>query len=370
MNISLLKQQYVKEKDTIYCSLLRLACINDNKTYNQTEITSAISTLNQISAYEGVHKRLIPLLLAKSKKLNIFEGLNKPTQHALLKGTQIGVVSQLAKQYQLNILIDELSEHQIPIILLKSTAFSNRLYSKEHPRLSNDIDILVQEENWVKAQNIIANVMNYKAKTLPDVFGDAYEISYIPKGSTGDSVDLHMALINPLLFNINENYLWQTSLKHPFYNNDKIRELSAECALLHQAIHAFGDMNFCKYNLVDTHEILTQLKPNIDEVISLAQQWKCTLPLYFLLNNHQNIIENKINDKFIKSIEPSTIKKQIAIRLLNSEFNQPSLSSKSKRYRFNQLMSLFVFVGSLKNVFRMQWVFLISYLKLDSKNCG
>ncbi len=368
MNISILKKQYIKEKDAVYCRLLRLACINDSVTYNQTEMALAISTLNQLDVYQSVHKRVLPLLLAKAKKLNIFERLNESVQQILLKNTKLGIVSQLAKQYQLDILINELNDHEIPMILLKSTAFTNTLYSKEYPRLSNDIDILVKKKDWNKAQNIIANVMDYKAKVLPDVFGDAYEITYTPKGKAGDSVDLHMALINPLLFDIDENYLWETSRRHPLYQNENIRELSAECSLLHQAIHAFSDMNFCKYNLVDTHEILIQLKPNIDEVIGLAKSWGCELPLYFLLKNHQNIIQNDIDDRLIKSIEPSIIKNKIAISLLNSKFNQPSLFKKSKRYRFNQLMSLFVFVGNLKNVFRMQWVFLTSYLKVHSKN--
>ena len=367
MNISILKQQYIKEKDAVYCSFLRLACVNDNVIYNQSEITLAISTLNQLSIYESVHKRLIPLLLAKANKLNVFDRLNESTQLALLRNTKLGIVSQLAKQYQLDILINELNDHKIPMILLKSTAFTNTLYSKEYPRLSNDIDILVKKKDWNKAQNIIANIMDYKAKVLPDVFGDAYEITYTPKGKTGDSVDLHMALINPLLFDIDENYLWKTSQSHPLYKNENIRELSAECSLLHQAIHAFSDMNFCKYNLVDTHEILMQCNPDIDEVIRLARWWGCTLPLYFLLKNHQNIIQNDINDSLIKSIEPSIITKKIAVALLNSKYNQAGLLKKTKRYRINQLISLFVFVGNKKNVFRMLYVFLSGYLKVTKK---
>ncbi len=368
MNISIFNNKYSKEKDAVYCSLLKLACVNDSVTYNQSEIALAIRTLNQVVAYQSVHKRLLPLLLAKAKKLNIFKRLNKPVQELLLKSTKLGIVSQLAKQYQLDILIKEFNVHNVPIILLKSTAFNNTLYANEYPRLSNDIDILVQKKHWAKAQNIMANVMDYKAKIFPDVFGDAYEVSYTPKTKVGDNVDLHMALINPILFDIEENYLWETSSIHPIYENNNIRQLSAECCLLHQAIHAFSDMNFCKYNLVDTHEILTQRNPNIEHVINMAKKWGCEVPLYFLLNNYQNIIQDSIDEKLIKSVKPSTIKNKIAIRLLNSRYTQPGMLKKSKRYRFNQLTSFFVFVGRVKNVFRMLKVFLIHYVKAQSKN--
>jgi len=316
--------KYHKENDIIYCNLLRLACHSNKSTNNESNAQMAIDSLNQIPKYAKVHKRLIPLLYRQAKSLNVLQQLNNTAQHILKSGTQLSVISQLAKQQQLSVVVNELSiKHNIPVILLKSTAFNHKLYHKSYPRSSNDLDLLVQPKHWQQAKQILAKVMQYQAKAMPDVFGDAYEVSYIPKGKVGDSVDLHMALINPLLFPINQNYLWTNSTQHPVFNHENIKELSPECALVHQAIHAYSDMNFCKYNLVDSAEIINQLQPNMQLMVNLAKQWQASLPMYLLLKNINDVLGITIDKTVLKLIKPSPVKHKIATWLLNSEHNQP-----------------------------------------------
>lgn len=40
------------------------------------------------------------------------------------------------------------------------------------------------------------------------------------------------------------------------------------------------DMNFIKYNLLDSYEILQQLKPNLSKTMVLARECGASVPLY------------------------------------------------------------------------------------------
>jgi len=74
------------------------------------------------------------------------------------------------------------------------------------------------------------------------------------------------SLIHPLLFNINKQQWWGNSVEHPNYNYELVRALSPEHTLIHQAFHTYKDMDFSKYNLVDSHEII-RIKKELNEAV-------------------------------------------------------------------------------------------------------
>ncbi len=55
-----------------------------------------------------------------------------------------------------------------------------------------------------------------------------------------------------------------------FYDNN-VRTLSPE--QLHQTIHACTDINFRKYNLLDSHEIINTLKSDLALTIEIVKEW-------------------------------------------------------------------------------------------------
>ncbi len=119
---------FVKDHDQVYFDLLRLARITEHNENDQNNKEAykkaAITALNQLSLYAKTHKRLIPLLNAKAHKLNIYDQLLPQSQQLLTTYTQQGIVTELAKKQQLNNIIEKLSEHNIPLILLKGAAFA------------------------------------------------------------------------------------------------------------------------------------------------------------------------------------------------------------------------------------------------------
>lgn len=325
--------------------------------------TTAINTLNQVSTFQSIHKRILPLLNNKAHTLQIFTKLSAHTQQILTSATQQGIVTELARNKQLNDIISTLAQHNIPIIILKGAAFAGTLYSKNAPRTSNDLDILIQQQHWQQAVTAIKGLMSYTQKPQPDVFGDLYELSFLPNSATGAALDLHSALIHPLLFSINEQQLWQNSIQHPSYNNELVRILSAEHSLIHQAIHAYKDMNFAKYNLIDSAEIINQQKPNLAHTIETAREWGASVPLFVLLKNCQQIMNVNIGDDLLKPIQPPFISQQLLRSLLRSNFTQPLANKKPLRYRVNQIVGQFVFTASVTRPLSLQWLFLKSVIQ-------
>jgi len=349
---------YIKEHDPLYCGLLKLACVTDHTDYGVEELQQAVDTFNYLPDYVKVHQRLLPLLYAKAQHLGIFKQLTERTQQALVQNLQQGIITELAKAKQLKQILEILSTQHIPVILLKGVAFSNLLYASDAPRTSNDIDLLVKKEQWQQAQTAIDAIMVYTQKTIPDVFADAYEVSFKPLSRIGNPLDLHRSLTHPGLFNITEQALWQNSVIHPYFNDTNVRTLSPEQSLIHQAIHAYKDMNFCKYNLLDSHEIINTLKPDIALTIEIAKDWGASVSVYYLLKNCIEIMDSKIDATLLHSIQPSKLRHYVADKLLRSKFAQPTATKKPIRYRINQLISHFVFCGSIKRAISFQWMFI------------
>lgn len=358
---------FVKDYDEVYFELLRLARItersdNHSSEHHAIEQKTAIKVLNQLPLFEKAHKRIIPLLSDKAHKLAIFNDLSAESKKVLTTCTQQGIVTELAKKQQLYKIIEILSADSIPLILLKGAAFSEVLYSSGAPRTSNDLDILIKKEHWHKAVSAIKTVMNYTEKAQPDVFGDLYELSFVPKGKMGAALDLHVSLIHPLLFNINEEQLWDNSVEHPSCNNKLVRMLSPEHALIHQALHAYKDMDFGKYNLIDSHAIISALKPDIEKTIAIAKNWGASIPLYVLMTNCSEIMCSNINSDFLKQVKPNFITRYSMGKLLASRFTQPRENRKPLRYRINQILGQFVFTGSVIRPLSLQWLFVKSLL--------
>jgi hypothetical protein len=357
---------YIKEQDPLYCGLLKLACVSDRSNYSPAELDQAIVTLNSLPDYIKVHQRIIPLLNAKARTLGVFEKLNERTKQLLIMYTQQGIISELAKSKQLEQILDVLMTQHIPVILLKGVAFNNVLYSSDAPRTSNDIDLLVKKEHWEQAITSIKTIMDPLIKDKKAVFDDLYESSFVPKSQIGAALDLHMSLIHPGLFTIEQKSLWQSSVVHPSFNEANVRMLSAEHSLIHQAIHAFKDMNFCKYNLIDSHEIINTLKPDLTLTIKIAKAWGSSVACYYLLKNCVDITGSKVGGHLLSKEQPSLFRQYMAGKLLASKFAQPTGTAKPMGYRLNQVLSQFVFTGSFLRTLKFQWLFLTSAMKQKS----
>jgi hypothetical protein len=305
------------------------------------------------------HWRLSPLILQRANSL-LSEEDKLPSNSCLLTQVQSGFIREMAKDKQLNEIVDLLNKENIKVILLKGSAFSKWIFSSKAPRLTNDIDILIKKEDWLKAERLLSEMMVYAEKPQPDVFGDLYEISFKPRKRIGAALDLHRSLTHPILFNLKESELWEKSLPHPVYTGCLM--LCPEHALIHQAIHAYKDMNFEKYNLIDSIRIISEIT-SYHKLFGTAKSWGASVPLYVLLTNCLFFQPNKELHEIMDKNRPNYLVILIIKYLLNSDFKQPMNNKKSLRYRINQVISQFFFTSSIKRPLKLQGLFIYQSLK-------
>lgn len=355
---------FAANKDGKYLELLKIAKLSDNTEYSSSQLKNIMETLNCLHDYKHVHKRIIPLLKCKAQKLNIFHLLSADIQDLLNRETQKAVIAELAQKSQLSKIISVFAEQNIPIILLKGSAFANSIYPVNAPRTSNDIDILVKQNDWEKAKKTIGTIMDLLPIKNKQVFDNLYETSFIPKGKTGAAVDLHKSLIHPYLFNIDEDELWLESVKHSGFNSELVRTLSVEHTMIHQAIHAFKDMEFAKYNLVDSNSLINKYDINYYKLRYITNKIGAKTPLYILLLNCKCVMGSAIDDCFLTSLEISKFRLAICKRMLKSKYRQPLNGVKPIRYRLNQIISIFAFTSSLYRSLIFLFLFIKTYFKV------
>ena len=317
-----------------------------------------LKAINEISSCHGKIRRLLALLNYNLRNFTNPKEVSQITRAELRNASVEAGILVLAHKKQISVLADTLSANGIPFILLKGAAFEHYLYSNQAPRISNDIDILIKSVDWNKAVNLINQKMNYSEKPVSGKFADLYEVSYKPKEKTGFHLDVHKLLIHPYLFDIEENILWEESIPHPYYNNKNIRILSPEFNILHLAIHAYKDMDFYNYNLVDCHRLIMKTPIDWQKLVAYSNEIGAKNILYFLLINCQKVLNSQIPKPILQQCKPNKLIRKFASYLLLCSYAQKQHHTKSLKYRLMQICSQFVFTGSLLRPLKLQMTYL------------
>ncbi|MDG1121418.1 MAG: nucleotidyltransferase family protein [Glaciecola sp.] len=304
---------------------------------------SSIAPPNELALYNAsptfshIQWRILPLLLDALKQQGLAEQV-APGVHAFLtKKALEGSIHEMLKTKQLNALLEILSEHQIPVILLKGTAFSNWLYNEKVPRLSSDLDILVRSCDWDKTVAILSSTMTREAKPVAGVFDDLYEISFKSKSDTlSVEIDLHQHLTHPSLFDIDLDGVWARSIMHPAYQNEYARMMTVSDALIHQALHSFKDAEYKTYNLIDTAFLLRKEPPELDALFALAKSQRADVALYGLLIKLADATHDEVLTTYLADCNISRWRKFAFKHLSSKQVSSHDVLNKTLRYRLLQ----------------------------------
>jgi hypothetical protein len=348
-------EQYCKTEQT-FEQLLKF--VRDDQLQTTTLSAKQRNILNQFPQHTNKIKRLLAILASNVMQLENIEIIDANAKDLLkIAAVEAGALV-LANRSQLVTLHRIFSENDIQFILLKGSAFNNYIYHTSTPRISNDIDILIMSSDWQKAEKLMNISMNYAEKSVQGTFADLYEVSYKPKEKVGFHLDMHKLLIHPYLFNIDEKHLWQTSIMHPEYNSKYIRILPPELNILHLALHAYKDMDFYTYNLIDCHRLISQQSIDWHKMIKIAESWGAKNVLYFLLCNCYRVLGTVIPEDILIKCIPNIVVRKTASYLLCSKHRQPDQNKKTLLYRVNQILSQFIFTGSFIRPLKLQFAYL------------
>lgn len=354
---------YKTSRTPVFIGILRFACLKEGTALSESDHREFVALLNLLPNYVNTHWRLIPLINDKAKRFGIFSMLDANVQNLLKIETQKGIIRELGKKKQLEEIVRVLTAKNISIILLKGTAFSNKLYDENAPRLSNDLDILIKESDWELAVKEISNLMSYKEKRIPGILGDAYELSFIPHGKIGSALDLHLSLAHPLLLGFSSEELWKSSVIHPYYNMGEVRTLSTEHILIHQALHAYKDLDFINYGAVDSFELIYKNEINFNSLYCNANKLGLENIVYYYFKTISLCIKNTEFDD-CSPFKPNKFRLWLMSKLATLQLNTITNSERSIKYRFIQVLSQFTFFDSPLNVLRFQY----HYVKVWGRN--
>lgn len=358
------------DKHHRYFRLLRYARIHEGHQDSKQHLVDSELLLNDLEPlafnFQPAFRSLLPLIYRKAVKTGAFSQLSPEAQSQLEKKALRFIAIDLANKHWLASQLPKFAKEEIPIILLKGAAFSNNLYPDNFPRIGNDIDFLVRENDFQKACTLMEETMRsilLDSKRIA-THETLFERVFTPRKVFGPTVEIHRGLTNPHIFNIDLQGMWKRSRRHPTHNSELVRILSAEDTLLHLAVHAFRDLDFCNHNLLDAHEVWLQLNPNQGNLIENAKEWGAQKVLYYLLSNCKTIMGTPIPKDFLDRIAPSKNVDLTNKCILRSQILQNVKRSKYFSYRSIQLLSQITFPDRVYQGIKYQ----LHYTKIRCKD--
>ena len=320
-------------------------------------INAMVHTLNKLPDIYPQELRIYPLIYKKALKLGFFSALSENAKSILKSTAYKSAADQLRKEALIKSLIPKLAEHSLQVILLKGSAFSGSIYPDDYPRMGVDVDMLIKNNEKEKALEILRLFTRLIKAEKTHTFDDLYECSLQTEDGLKTNIDLHYHLTHPLLFTADEQLLWNNSIPHPKYSSNYLRILSPEDSLNHLATHVFKDLNFYHYNLLDAHEIICQLKPNIIETFKRAQQWGSSYVLYYFLQLCKKHLDTPIEINDLACFTPPAFKRFSGWLVIN-KLHRIHAPEKSALYRLNQCLTQLILTDKLTNATKHQ----LSYL--------
>jgi hypothetical protein len=188
--------------------------------------------------------------------------------------------------HQLEQVLRQLVQHNIPTILLKGAALAKALYGNVAVRPMGDIDLLVGERDVPAALRTLT-AMGY-AVVPPRAY--RCEVILLPAGRTTAPIELHWSLFVPFYYQhlLSPDWLWETAL--PIEVGDTpARMLGPEAQLLHLCghltLHHGGGEAVRGLWLYDVARVIDRYGSGLDwdELLARAQTYGLLLSLQCVL---------------------------------------------------------------------------------------
>ena len=242
--------------DNEIVNIFRICC-DKSKSIDKKSIQSSINELVENSKFH----HLAPLLLKSITNKRLIA--NKELIELRKISIQV-IANYLEKRNFVKSICYKLERKGIKIILLKSMAFNDYLYTADAPRGATDIDILVNEHDFEEFVNILKGQNFLESYNKKRPFSNSHETTWYKRNLY---IDVHRHLINPYKFYIDNKILFKRSKPHSYYKSENIRVLSLEDNMNHLALHFQNDCYAYHHSLIDSDFILMNMQehsPNID----------------------------------------------------------------------------------------------------------
>ena len=240
------------------------------------------------------------------------------------------------------LITDAFQQSSVTPVPIKGVAFLADIYQDTFLRNMVDIDVLVQQENFLKAERVLLG-LGYKKELLglkEEYWRDEQYHIVFSKSNAGFTiiVELHWAMDYKRKKRHILPEIWQR-LRDIQYGGRKIKVLSPEDSILSLALHLrrFGDILSLK-NVYDGILIMRKYQANFDwdYCVAMSDKYAMRVTLFFLLAQMQFLSGYNIPKYVLKRLNISWLRKKV-IRAFIAKNTFSIQDSTRSKYVFLQL---------------------------------
>lgn len=314
-------------------ALLRLAAGLDGQL---EEIRSALGAFAS-AGHPGL-QQLLPGILHQARSSGAWSTLPESARTKLSRLSRTLVAKDVVQRQWLARFLTEHPGERVPVVLLKGAAFFGALYSRDVPRPSADVDILVRPSDFATLCETLETMQGVRKcdRTRPWTTQTLFEAVYEMPSVRPVIFEVHRALTKPYLFDIDEDGLWKRRVKLTEYADRDVGILAPEDSLLHLAVHSFLHAAIPAHALLDAHLILTRWTVDEDSVTNRASSWGAATMLCGLLRRVEYVFDNPAAGRMARRLAPAGRRRIALDRLLPLD----SFAADAPRTRVRQAVSL------------------------------
>ena len=204
--------------------------------------------------------------------------------------------------------LKSLDDNQMPVIALKGLSLAKNIYGDIALRPMSDIDLLVKEEDLVRAGRILL-ALGYKPyfTTWESTSKIDRHLPYFMNKS-GTIIELHWNIVDSdIPIKVDLNGLWKRACLIKV-DNVEVRVFSPEDLLLHLCIHACSHLQYA-IDLIPFCDVAGLIKTSGDKidwqiVIERATRWGGQKCVYLMLLLVRELLGAAPPDKIMSEIKP------------------------------------------------------------------
>ncbi len=201
-----------------------------------------------------------------------------------------------------------LGRHAIPLIPLKGTHITERLYGTLGLRRCGDIDVLVRESDRKAAGSLLQSA-GYSAADEVSRVTENHPFHGIPlvrrSGSVTFALELHWKLSDPSFVTIDYDQLWERALTSGD-PDEELHPLPAEETLVFLSLHLPKHDTGLLRLLIDLDRLIRREAASLDwpATVEVAESWSASALLYFALRNVTQTLDTPVPNWVMQRLKP------------------------------------------------------------------
>ena len=224
------------------------------------------------------------------------------------------------------VVLKSLADNQLPVIALKGLSLAQSVYGDIALRPMNDVDLLVKEQDLVRAGRILL-ALGYRQE-FPAWESAVKIYHHLPPftAKSGAKLELHWNIVTPdSPIQVDLDGLWERA-RFIKVDHAEVRALSLEDSLLHLCIHACFHLR-TGLDLIPICDIAGLIRASGDkvdwpQVIERAAEWGSQKCVYLMLLLARELLGAAPPDKYLSDMQPADYRPQYFDEALEQIFDK------------------------------------------------